>query len=87
MAGNLGAGSSAEQAGAAIASALILPHILATGIALLFNVLAWSMGRRGFALTSGIMYGVAMLLFPFYFMFVIIQMILTFVAFAKMKKE
>ena len=43
-------------------------------------------GRRAFALTAGILYAVAMVLFPVYFFFVLIQMILCFVAFAKMSK-
>ena len=45
------------------------------------------MSRRGFALTGAILYTVAIVLFPLYFMFVIIQVILSFVGFAKMQSH
>jgi len=45
------------------------------------------MKKRGFALTGAILYTVALILFPMYFMFVIIEMILSYVGFAKMKKD
>ena len=45
------------------------------------------MNKAAFALTAGILYAVAMVLFPVYFFFVIVQMILCFVAFAKMRKQ
>ncbi|MBQ3338202.1 MAG: hypothetical protein IJG82_01170 [Atopobiaceae bacterium] len=79
-------GSDAEQAGAAIASVLVLPHLLLTGIAVLFNALALFMARHGFALAAGILYVVAAILFPAYFMFVIVQAVLCFIAYATMKK-
>ena len=43
------------------------------------------MNKRGFALTGAILYAVAMVMFPFYFFFVVVQMILSFVGFAKLK--
>ena len=46
----------------------------------------WAMCKRGFALTGAILYAVSMVLFPMYFFFVIVQMILSFVGFAKLKK-
>lgn len=78
---------SAEQVGGALATALVAPHLLLTLIAVIFNALALFLNKRGFALTAGILYAVAMVLFPMYFFFVIIQMILCFVAFAKMRKQ
>ena len=45
-----------------------------------------AMCKRGFALTGAILYAVSMVLFPMYFFFVIVQMILSFVGFAKLKK-
>ena len=39
-----------------------------------------------FALTSGILYAVSMVLFPMYFMFVLIQTVLSFVGFARLPK-
>lgn len=49
-------------------------------------MLAWAMNKRGFALTGGILFAVAMALFPLYFMFVIVQLILAFVGFARLKQ-
>lgn len=75
----------ASQLGGALAVSLATPHVVAAIVAAVFNVLAWVMGKRGFALVAGILYAVALVLFPMYFMFVIIQMVLCFVAFARMR--
>lgn len=77
----------AEQAGAGIASAIVTPHAIAVLIALVFNLLGWAMNHRGFTLTGAILYAVSIALFPPYFFFVIIQMILSFVGYAKMKNQ
>lgn len=82
-----GDGSNAEQAGAAIATVLVMPHLVMTFLAVVFNAFGVFLNKRGFALTGAILYAVAMVLFPAYFMFVIIEMILSFVAFAQMKKR
>lgn len=81
-----GSGSSAEQAGAALATVLVMPHLVVTFLAVVFNALGFLMNKRGFALTAGILYAVGMVLFPAYFMFVIVEMVLAFVAFAQMGK-
>ena len=86
MGANSDAGSSAEAAGAAIASVLVMPHLVCTLIAEIFNALAFFLQKRGFALVAGILYAVAMVLFPTYFFFVIIQTVLCFVGYALMKK-
>lgn len=83
-AGTAGA-DSAEQLGAGLASVIVFPHLLLTGLALIFNLLAYFMRHRGFTLVSAILYAVAILLFMPYFLFVLLQMILMFVAFARMK--
>lgn len=75
-----------EQAGASIAGLLVMPHAFLVLLGLIFNILAWTMNKRGFALTGAILYAVAMFLFIPYFFFVIIQTILSFVAYAKLKK-
>lgn len=84
--GAIGGSEGAEQAGAAIATALATPHMICTVLAVIFNGLGLFMNKRGFALTGGILYAVAIVMFIPYFMFVIVQMILSFVGFAKMKK-
>lgn len=76
----------AEQIGAGIATVLVLPHIVFTALAVLFNALGLFMKKRGFALVGAILYTVALVLFPMYFMFVIVEMIFSYIAFAKMKK-
>jgi hypothetical protein len=76
----------AEAVGAGIATALVFPHLICTGLAVIFTILGWSMNHRGFALTGAILYAVAMILFPLYFFFVLIEMVLSFVGFAKLKK-
>lgn len=83
----IGGSTGTEQAGAAIASALVFPHMLAVGVGLIFNMLGYFLNKRVFILVGAILYSIAILLFMMYFMFVIIQMILSYVAFAKMKKN
>lgn len=83
---NANTSDSAEAIGAGLATALVTPHLIAVLLAVIFNILGWAMCKRGFALTGAILYAVSMVLFPMYFFFVIVQMILSFVGFAKLKK-
>ena len=76
----------AEQIGVGIATAIIAPHMVVVGIAVIFNWVGFFLKARWAALTAGILYAVSIALFVLYFMFVTIEMILCFVAFAKMKK-
>lgn len=85
-AGSVGA-DSASQAGAGLATMLVTPHLALTVVAVVFNALAYFMGKRAFALVAGILYAVAMVLFLAYFFFVLVQMTLCFVAYAKMPKK
>ena len=81
-----GADGAAEAIGAGIATMLVMPHMICAVLAAIFNVLGWGMSSRGFSLTGAILYAVAAVLFPVYAMFVLIQMILSFVGFARLKK-
>lgn len=81
-----GAANSAEAVGIGIASVLVMPHMICAILAAIFNVLGWAMNKRAFALTGAILYAVAAVLFPIYALFVLVQMILSFVGFAKLKK-
>lgn len=85
--GAVGGSTGGEQVGAALATAIIIPHMVVVLLAVIFNILGWHLNKRGFALTGAILYAVAMVVFPPYFFFVIIQMILSFVGVSKMKKE
>jgi len=80
------AGGSAEAIGAGIATVLVMPHMICAVLAAIFNVLGWSLNSRGFALTGAILYTVAAVSFPIYAMFVLIQMILSYIGFARLKK-
>lgn len=73
--------------GASLALTLVMPHLVVAVIAVVFNALALFMSKQGFALVAGILYAVAMVLFPAYFMFVLVEMILCFVAYGKLKKQ
>lgn len=75
----------AQALGASIATVMVMSHLVCTLIASIFNVLGMLLNRRAFALTAGILYAVAMVLFPMYFFFVVVEMILCFIAFARMK--
>lgn len=83
---NTGNSDTATAIGAGIATALVMPHLICAGLAVIFNILGWAMNHRGFALTGGILYAVAMVLFPMYFMFVVLEVIFSFIGFAKLKK-
>lgn len=78
---------SASQAGAGLAAVIVMPHLALTVLAVVFNALGLFMNKAGFALTAGILYAVAMVLFPVYFFFVIVEMTLCFVAYAKLHKQ
>lgn len=83
--GGLGSSSGVDQVGAALATALVFPHMLALGIGLIFNMLGYFLDKRAFVLVGAILYSVSILLFMVYFMFVLVQMVLSYIAFAKMK--
>ena len=76
----------AEQAGTSIAMAMASPSIIVSGIGTLFAWLGWLFKTRGFALAAGILFAVAMVLMIPWFMFNVVQMVLCFIAFARMKK-
>lgn len=76
-----------EALGAGIATAMVTPHMICTVIAVIFNVLGWAMNKAGFALVAGILYAVAAVLFVTYAMFVVVQMILCFIGYAKLHRK
>ena len=79
--------STAEAIGAGTAAIIVMPHMICATLAAIFNTLGWSMNSRGFALTGAILYSVAAVLFPLYALFVVIQIVLSFVGFAQLKKN
>lgn len=75
----------AEAIGAGIATALVTPHMICTVLAAIFNVLGWALNNRAFALTGAILYCVAAVLFLMYAPFVLVQIVLSFIGFARLK--
>ena len=75
-----------EDLGAAVATALVMPHLICTGIAVLFNALGLFLEKRGFALAGAILYTIALVLFFGYFMFVIVEAICSYIGYATMGK-
>ncbi len=84
--GGITSSEGAEALGAGLATALVTPHMVCVGIAALFNWLGWALKARWAALVAGIMYAVSMVCMFLYAIFVVLEMIFCFVAFAKMKK-
>lgn len=80
-------GSIGASLGAGIAVKMVTPHLICTGIAVLFNILTIFIKNKWFALTAGILYSVAMVLFFYYFFFVIAQALLCYIAFARMANQ
>lgn len=75
-----------EEIGSTIATLLVAPHMVLTLLAVIFNWLGFALKAKWAALVAGILYAVAMAMFIMYFMFVIIEMIMCFIAYARMKK-
>lgn len=63
------------------------PHVLCSTLGTLFNGIALFLHKRWAALAAAIFYTIAIAILPLFFLFIIVQMILTYIAFAKMEKE
>ncbi len=75
-----------EVLAAGLATALVTPHMVCVGIAAAFNWIGWALNARWAALVAGILYAVSILCMFLYALFVVLQTIFCFVAFAKMPK-
>lgn len=84
---NTSATSSTQAVGAGLATAIVMPHMACTIIAVIFNGLGLFLRKPAFALVGAILYAVAMVLFPMYFFFVLVEMILSFVGYSQLKKQ
>ena len=80
----------AEQAGEAIGTAigitLLMPHVILIALAVIFNAVGWLGKTRWAALTAAILYTVGGVLGFVNFLFVLIPMVLCYVAYGKMKQ-
>lgn len=77
---------SAALIGKSIGMVLVLPHQLLATLACLFAVIGWISNRRWAALVAGILYSVALLAMVAWFYFVVVQLILCYVAYAKIPR-
>lgn len=75
-----------EAIGAALAIIIFAPHMICVAIALIFNLIGWIFRARWAALVAGIIYAISIACMSASMPMVIVQMILCFVAFAKMKQ-
>lgn len=75
----------AEQLGASIAIAIVMPHVILVILGTIFNWVAFFSNKRGFALTAGTLFSVAGVIFLPYIFFVIPSLVLSFVGYAKLK--
>ncbi|TGE39624.1 hypothetical protein E4K67_01030 [Desulfosporosinus fructosivorans] len=77
--------SAATAIGVGFGIALLLPHVLIVVLAVFFNILGWAINLRWAALTGGILYCVSALAMIIYTPFVLLQIILSFIGFVKLK--
>ena len=80
-------GEGNEGLSGTLALTMVMPHLVCTLVAIVFNGLGLFLKKQWFAVVGAILYTVAMILFPMYFMFVIIQMILSYIGFAQLHKQ
>ena len=75
-----------EALGGAIATALVMPHMIVMVLGAIFTWLGFGLAKTWGALVGAILYCVGLVLFPIYFIFTIPLIILGFAGFAKQKK-
>lgn len=75
----------AEQAGTAIGMTILLPHMMLVVLGAIFNAVAWIGKQRWAALTAAILYTVGGVLGIVNFPFMIVPLVLCFIAYGKSK--
>lgn len=83
---NATAEGDAEAVGSAIATVLVLPHLLVTWIAIIFGLFGFLTRKTSFQLTAAILYAVAAVLFILYAMFLVPSIVLGFIGYSVQKK-
>ena len=76
----------AEVIGAGIATALVLPHMLITWLAVIFGIIGFFTTKAGLLLTAAILYCVGALFFLLYAAFLIPSIVLGFIGYSVQKK-
>jgi hypothetical protein len=78
--GAVGGSTGDVQLGAAIATALVMPHMIVVVLGAIFCWLGYFLRKKAFALVGAILFCVALALFFMYFMFTVPLIILGFIA-------
>ena len=77
----------AEQLGTALGMTLLLPHLILVVLGAIFNAVGWLGKQRWAALTAAILYTVGGVLGLINFLFLIVPMVLCYVAYGTSKPE
>lgn len=72
--------------GVAIAISASQPFMIAMGLGAVFGAVGWLFVLRWAALVAGILFAVAMVLLPAWFVFALIPAVLAFIGYARMKR-
>ncbi len=83
---SMNSSDSAEAVGGALATALVTPHMLVTGLGAIFSWVGFGTRQVWGALVGAILYCVGALIFIFYAMFSAPLIILGFVGYANQRK-
>ena len=86
FAGSTSSEDAAEAIGGAIATAIVMPHMIVMAIGAIFTWIGFGLMKSWGALVGAMLYCVGLVLFPLYFMFTVPLIILGFVGFAKQRK-
>ena len=84
--GAIGSGDTSEAIGGAIATALVTPHMLMTGLGAVFGWIGFATRKTWGALVGAILYCVAAILFIMYAFFAIPSIVLGFIGYSNQKK-
>jgi amino acid transporter len=82
----IGSTTGSAQAGAALATALVLPHIVLIAVGAIFSWLGFFLRIKGLTLVGAILFTIALFVFLPYFMFSAPLLILGFISFANQNK-
>lgn len=84
--GSMSSSDATEAIGGALATALVMPHMLITGLGVIFSWVGFFTRKPWGALVGAILYCVGAILFLIYAIFSIPLIILGFIGYAKQKK-
>lgn len=86
FAGSTTSDDATEAIGGAIATAIVMPHMIVMAVGAIFTWVGFCLKKNWGALVGAILYCVGLVLFPLYFMFALPLIILGFIGFANQRK-